>query len=84
MASTMNSSKSDQLIDVLKQVQARKTVRPEDATKALQQYYKVQEHIKALKSEIELFKANQEQKVCFFPLLVPHIILLEIQMLCFC
>ena len=63
MPGTM-STKSDQLIDVLKQIQARKNVKPEDATKALQQYYKVQEHIKSLKSEIELFKANQEKKVC--------------------
>lgn len=58
----MNKS-TDQLVDILKQIQARKTVKPEDATKALQQYYKVQEHIKTLKAEIELFKANQTKQV---------------------
>ncbi|KAH3833567.1 uncharacterized protein LOC127879538 [Dreissena polymorpha] len=49
----------DQLIDILKNIQARKTVKPEDATRALQQYQKVQEHIKLLKKEIEYFKANK-------------------------
>lgn len=57
------SKSTDQLVDILKQIQARKTVKPEDATKALQQYYKVQEHIKTLKAEIELFKANQTKQV---------------------
>lgn len=52
---------SDPLVDILKQIQARKTVKPEDATRALQQYKKVQEQIRALKAEIELFKNNKEK-----------------------
>ncbi|XP_053399414.1 uncharacterized protein LOC128557019 [Mercenaria mercenaria] len=62
MATTTPGKPPDQLVDILKQIQARKTVKPEDATKALQQYYKVQAHIKTLKSEIELFKTSQEKQ----------------------
>lgn len=60
------SKPSDHLVDVLKQIQARKTVKPEDATKALQQYKRVQDHIKELKAEIEFFKSviEKEKQVC--------------------
>lgn len=59
MAKASANKPSDNLVDILRQIQARKTIRPEDATKALQQYRKVKEHIKELKSEIELFKATK-------------------------
>ena len=53
--------KPDYLVDVLQQIQARKTVKPEDATNALQQYKKFQDHIKDLKAEIEVFKEVSEK-----------------------
>ncbi|KAL4231004.1 hypothetical protein ACF0H5_011377 [Mactra antiquata] len=62
MASASPNKSADHLVEVLKQIQARKSVKPEDASKALQQYRKVQERIKELKSEIELFKANKEER----------------------
>ena len=57
-------------MDILLQIQSRKTVKPEDAAKALTQYYKVQDHIKELKEEIEVFKKNQVKQVCLFSLVL--------------
>ena len=65
------AGKQDQLIDILQQIQLRKSVKAEDATRALRQYYKVQEQIKQLKEDIELLRSNQKlpDKVCEFLIL---------------
>ena len=56
-------TKVDYLSEVLKQMQAKKTVKPDDAAKALTQYHKIQEQVRALKEEIQIFKDTQSKMV---------------------
>ena len=60
----MAAPKVDYLSEVLKQLQAKKTVKPDDAAKALTQYHKIQEQIRSLKEEIQIFKDTQARMVC--------------------
>ena len=62
MATT--ATKVDYLSEVLKQMQAKKTVKPDDAAKALTQYHKIQEQIRSFKAEIQIFKDTQSRMVC--------------------
>ena len=59
-------TKVDYLSEVLKQMQAKKTVKPDDAAKALTQYHKIQEQVRALKEEIQIFKDTQSKMVRTF------------------
>ena len=56
-------TKTDYLSEVLKQMQAKKTVKPDDAAKALAQYHKIQEQVRSLKEEIQVFKDTQSKMV---------------------
>ena len=59
----MAATKVDYLAEVLKQMQAKKTIKPDDAAKALTQYHKIQEQVRSLKEEIQLFKETQNKMV---------------------
>ena len=65
-------TKVDNLSEVLKQMQAKKTVKPDDAAKALTQYHKIQEQVRALKEEIQIFKDTQSKMVRTFVLRIDH------------
>jgi len=62
ISATMAEKSTDHLLDILKQLEARKTVKPEDVTRARAQYEKVLDNIRSLKADIEFFKTNNKKE----------------------